>query len=105
MRGVTRPRARALRGAGLEYASLPILAREVLMRWESCLDTQSAGVLRAVFDGLISYLILSYKKRPHAVGPSMYKVSLTDGETLTRGEELLPTGRRGDEEAEISGRS
>ena len=51
--------ARALRGAGLESASLPILAREVLMRWESCLDTQSAGVLRAVFDGLISYLILS----------------------------------------------
>ena len=27
------------------------------MRWESCLDTQSAGVLRAVFDGLTSYLI------------------------------------------------
>ena len=31
------------------------------MRWESCLGTQSAGVLRAVFDGLISYLILSYQ--------------------------------------------
>ena len=31
------------------------------MRWESCLDTQSAGVLRAVFDGLISYLILSFR--------------------------------------------
>ena len=30
------------------------------MRWESCLGTRSAGVLRAVFDGLISYLILSY---------------------------------------------
>ena len=30
------------------------------MRWESCLDTQSAGVLRAVFDGLISYLILTH---------------------------------------------
>ena len=27
---------------------------------ESCLDTRSAGVLRAVFDGLISDLILSY---------------------------------------------
>ena len=60
---MTRPRARALRGAGLESASLSILAREVLMRWESCLDTQSAGVLRAVSDGLISYLILSYRIR------------------------------------------
>ena len=27
------------------------------MRWGSCSGTQSAGVLRAVFDGLISYLI------------------------------------------------
>ena len=32
------------------------------MSWESCLDTQSC-VLRAVFDGLISYLILLYKQR------------------------------------------
>ena len=62
MRGVTRPMARALRGAGLESALLPVLAREVLMRWEPCFGTQSAvpGVLRAVFDGLIR-LILSYR--------------------------------------------
>ena len=29
----------------------PVLAREVLMRWGSCLGTQSAEVLRAVYDG------------------------------------------------------
>ena len=48
----TRPRA--LRGAGLEsviHTSNPHVAREVLMRWESCLGAQSAGVLRAVSDG------------------------------------------------------
>ena len=28
-----------------------VLAREVLMRWGSCLGTQSAEVLRAVYDG------------------------------------------------------
>ena len=37
------------------------------MRWESCLGTRSAGVLRAVFDGLISYLILSYLDRRERV--------------------------------------
>ena len=35
-----------------------VVAREVLMRWGSCLGTLSAGFLRTVFDGLISYLIL-----------------------------------------------
>ena len=30
---------------------VPSLAREVLMRWESCLGAQSAEVLRAVYDG------------------------------------------------------
>ena len=35
----------------LALALLRLVAREVLMRRGSCLGTQSAGFLRAVFDG------------------------------------------------------
>ena len=42
---------RAHRGTGLERLLFSALAREVLMRWESCLGTRSAEVLRAVYDG------------------------------------------------------
>ena len=42
---------RAVRGTGLGAGHTSVLAREVLMRGESCLGAQSAEVLRAVYDG------------------------------------------------------
>ena len=50
-----RPRARCGLRLRLDCVAnssvVPSLAREVLMRWGSCLGAQSAEVLRAVFDG------------------------------------------------------
>ena len=43
--------ARALFAVPTLSGLLLVLAREVLMRWGSCLGTQSAEVLRAVYDG------------------------------------------------------